>query len=344
MTQEDELREWTTKIKASPTNFVTQSAKKHFMTMRSPHIPSQNFSEPLGTTSTYDAPSDGSRNSDLIMLEQKPENVTFRCRGKRPLTAAGQEEKITKKPKLSTAEPSKELPQNDSNGQAPEGLPNLPLGPSTRDEGFDKEHLGKPAAGSTRSQDGTEHKKPYTTLTAFQAQSLPLREERSVEALNPPLPPSQVIATHIHQLREQLRQLGCRFADNIDQIDEGTIGGTIEQIEKLRTDMERVEAMSETQRRFENSQNIDENLCPGARLPSLGIHDQTNDFSDGSDSGSITAERATDTQRILTDQNENTPVQREIPCKPSESAAHEASKSCRARAAQTMLRVNLADI
>lgn len=338
ITQEDGLREWIAETKGSPTDFVTQSATKHFMTTRSPHPPNRNFSKLLGTTSTDDASSDGSRNSDLIMLEQKPENVTFRCRGKHPLPAAGQEAKMAKKPKLSTTETPKQLLQNDSHGQAPEGLPNLPLGLFTPAEGFDKDHLGKPATGSTRSQDDTEHKEPHTTSTALEAQLLPLDEQRSIEGLNPPLPPSQVIATHIHQLREQLRQLGCRFADNFDQLDEGTIGGTIEQIEQLRTDMERVEDMSKTQRRFEDSQNIDENPRPGARLPSLGVSDQTNGFLYESDSVSVKAECATDTQSILADQNESTPVQREKPCKPSGSAAHEASKSCRARAAQTMLR------
>lgn len=244
ITQEDELREWITEIKGSPTDLVTQSAKKHFMMIRSPHHPCQNSSKPLGTTSTYDALSKDRRNGDLIMLEQKPENVTFRCRGKRPLPAAGQEAKMAKKPKLSTAEPSKQLPQNDSHGHAPEGSPNASFGSSTSAQGFDKEHLGKPAAGSIRSQDDNEHNQPHATSTAFQAQSLPMGEQRSVEALNPPLPPSQSTVTHIHQLREQLQQLGCRFMDNFDQLDAGTIGGTIEQIEQLRTDMERVEGMS----------------------------------------------------------------------------------------------------
>lgn len=244
---------------------------------------------------------------------------------------------MAKKPKLSTTQPSEQLPQNDSHGSAPEGLPNLTLGPSIPAEGFDKE-LGRPAAGSTQSQDDTEHKEPHTTPAAFQAQSLHLGEQRSVEALNPPLLPSQFIATHIHQVRERLQQLICHFMDNFDQIDEGTISGTIEQIEQLLTEMERAEGMSKTLRRLKDSQSIDENLRPGACLPSLGVSDQVNDFSGDSDSASFEAECATGTQRILTNQNESTPVQREKPCKPSGSAADEASKSCRARAAGTMLR------
>ena len=331
---------------------------------------------------------DGSENSDLIMLDEQPKNVTFRCR-KRPPPAAGQVAKTTKKPKFSTAEPSTvletQLPLSDPHGQAPQGLPNLPLRSFTRSEGLDMEHLGERAAGSSQSQADTEHKKPLTTSssqhqvlpsTVPQAQSIPLGEQHPVAAFSPLPIPSEMIAgkthnlreqlrqlgcrfednvdqvdgstpggnienseqlqaneafkrspapgemTASHQLREQLRQLGCRFEDDIDKVDVSTIGGGVEKIEQLQTRIERLEGMLETQRQIEDRQKADENLRPGAHLPSFGVPNQTKVSLGDSDSPFTKQECATDTQKVLTGRSESAPIAGENLCKSSSSVAH----------------------
>lgn len=328
---------------------------------------------------TIDDLPDGSQDSDLVMLDEQPKNVTFRCRKKRPPPAAGQVAKTTKKPKFSTVEPSTvletQLPLSDPHGQALQGLPNLPLGSLARTEGLDKERLGEPAAGSSQSQADTEQKKPHTTSSS-QAQSIPLGEQHPVATFSPLPPPSEVIAGKTHGLGEQLRQLGCRFEDNVDQVDGSTAGGNIEnseqlqaieafkrppapgemtashelreqlrqlgcrfeddidkvdvstigdgvrKIEQLQTRIERLEGMLETQRRIEDRQKADENLGPGAHLPSFGVPNQTKVSLGDSDSPFTEQECATDTQKVLTGQSESAPAAGENLCKSSSSVAH----------------------
>jgi hypothetical protein len=332
----------------------------------------------------HDDPADDGEDSDLIMLDEQPKNIKFRNK-KRPLPPALKGAKMAKKQKLKATEHStmlkKQPPRSGPCGRAP---PNSPVGSSTRGERLDEKQLGQPAASSSQSQPDKGRKTQRMTsksdeqvfpATIPQVRPTPLHEKCPVVVSSPLKLGSETIirrTQELQELREQLRQLGCRFEDNDGQIDEGAACGNVEksghlqadeasrqpvtgnemiagqelreklrqvgcriddidkvdennlsrragEIRQLHASIKQVEDMLEIQRQIEERQTSEENLRPGS---SPGFHNQTKVPSGDSESLFTGQECATDTQNIFTGQYESIHMEGEKPCKFQLSVTH----------------------
>ncbi|KAG6362713.1 hypothetical protein INS49_007806 [Diaporthe citri] len=96
----------------------------------------------------------------------------------------------------------------------------------------------------------------FTEVGEQLPQSLHRGKRDSVEAFNPLPPPSAITIGELHKLREQLRRLGNRLQDSVDRGEESTVGGEIEEIEKLRITIERFGGVLEAQRETEERQEM----------------------------------------------------------------------------------------
>ncbi|KAK7734792.1 hypothetical protein SLS63_004212 [Diaporthe eres] len=165
---------------------------------------------------------------------------------------------------------------------------------------------------------------PFTGVGEQLPQSLHLAKRDSVEAFNPLPPPSAITTGELHKLREQLRRLGDRLQDSVDQIEESTIGGKIEEIEKLRMNIERFEGVLEAQREIEQRQEVSKNPLPGLHSASRHVSDHPKASSNYSHSPSLEPDGVTDTQIPLAGQGRSTPMEVIQFRKPSESPTNRA--------------------
>lgn len=254
-----------------------------------------------------------SEKSDLIMLDGQPKNITFCRREKHLLPIVDQEVQRAKRPKLSTPEPStgvdEQLLENASYGSAHQGSSKLRIQPFER---------------TTTKEPAQEHCQVLPT-TGIRAQSLHLGKRDSAEAFNPLPPPSAITTRELRKLRKQLRRLGNRLQDSVDQVQENTIGGEIEEIEKLRNDIERFEGVLEAQREIEERQDVSKNLRPQSHPPSLDVSDQHKPSSNCFHPPSAEPEGVTDTQMVFTGQGKNTPMEGAQCCKPSDNPPNHVS-------------------
>lgn len=160
---------------------------------------------------------------------------------------------------------------------------------------------------------------PFTGVGEQLPQTLHLGKRDSVEAFNPLPPPSAITTAELHRLREQLLRLGDRLQDSVDQIEESTIDGKIEEIEKLRMAIERFEGVLEAQREIEQRQEVSKNPLPRLHSASLPVSDHPKASSNYSCSPSLEPDGVTDTQIPLAGQGRSTPMEDIRLCKPSES-------------------------
>lgn len=299
----------------------------------------------------HDSPSKGSEKSDLVVLDERPKNVTFRCDRKRPFPAANEKVQTAKRPKTSRVAPStvsdRPLPQRYQRGQPP-GAPNLPLDSIVPPSRPEEEHLGQPAASPAVSQAGTEQMKP---LGKSNSKQRVLRSETMARRTK-----------ELEELQEQLRQLGGRIEADYDQANKSDVGGKIETSgqlqadgsfgrspassevtarQQLRDNLRRigcrfqedidktkegnagggVAKVEQLQKSIEQSEPMIEDqrqiattpadLRPAAHLPPLGVPSQTNVSSGDSNSLSTAQKRVTDPPKTLTDQSQTTPVKGE---------------------------------
>lgn len=171
---------------------------------------------------------------------------------------------------------------------------------------------------------GASKDKALLPSTDFRAESLQLSKRDAVEAFKPLPPPSAATMGELHKLREQLRRLGNRLQDSVDQVEESTIGGEIEEIEKLRINIERFEDVLEAQREIEKMQEVSKRPRPRPRSASFGVSNFPKASSNDFNSPSLEPDRVTDTKMTLTGKGKTTPMEGIQRGKPSESPSNHA--------------------
>ncbi|KAG8157153.1 hypothetical protein KVR01_012861 [Diaporthe batatas] len=307
-------------------------------------------------------------NSDRIILDEQPKNVTFRCHRKRPLPAADEKTQATKRLKVSKAEPSmvveRQFPQKHPR------VPNLHFSSVAPPSSPDKQHLDQPAADLARAvpldkQDTAVALSPlplpFETRTKRaqelqeiqdQLRRLGCRIEDGVDQADvgassgnietPGQPqadgvfertPASTEMASGQELRDKLRRIGCRFEEDIGKADVGNVRGKGTRIEQLPESSEGSETVLENHRKTSTSQA---DSLPAAHLTSLGVPSQTEAPSGGADSLSTAQRRVTDHPMILKVQSEGTSGKGGEMGKPSGTPAGEAVE--RGRRVRTLRR------
>lgn len=164
----------------------------------------------------------------------------------------------------------------------------------------------------------------FTGVDELVPQSSHLGKRDSVEAFNPLPPPSAITTGELHKLREQLRRLGNRLQDSIGQIEESTIGGKIEEIEKLRIKIEHFEGVLEAQRGTEERREPRKSPLLRPHPASLHVSNYPKASSNYFHSPSLEPDGITDTQMALRGQGRSKSREDIQLCKPSESPPNQA--------------------
>lgn len=295
---------------------------------------------------------------DLSMLDVQPKTFTASRREKHSLSPPNRGDSMVKRLRLGASEGSvgqvELLSRDVSHGLTGQILPTSGLIPTGE---ISPKHLDKLTVNMEQHQndlgcqesevDRSEHKsqaqmakegkkihmtnepkRQILSSTIPWAQSPFFGEQDSVDFEALP-PPSAITARQLHVLRMQLRELENHLQDNVDQLNESTIGSKIQRIENLRIDIERFEGVLQAQHEFEEREEVSNNLRPGAQLSSFDVSRPPKTSLNYSNSLFREPEGPANTQKILTGRNESTPTEGMEPCKPSKSLFHHFASSGR---------------